>query len=157
MTGWNDLPMELQEEILSYCLPPLDYTTFRNYVDRIPVSWRTYDAVPELIREQVETEVDRIEELFTISKAFSKALLPALRCQVREIDAHRGDLWNEMAELRERPEPAWLFVTDSGSLDGEYWPSRMPEKQEMLKEWDEYMERRGGWAYWLIGYFSDDD
>lgn len=150
MATWNDLPLELQEETLGYCLLRDEDYAVRDYIDSTIQNGSDLSSFRWLIRIHARKETAICEKLFTISTATSRALVPALKWYIKDFYEHRKDLAIRIRELQKDP-----IAQLSGYWSSCCWECDMLRHEFMLKEWDNCMRKREGYALRLLKRFTE--
>lgn len=137
MASWNDLPFELKLTILELYdlwLPPPANNVLLEDLFSCPYDNRTHDYIPKVFQKYGRREVAIIEEHFLICKAYSKALIPALK---RHIEGIRYQVWVIEGYLSKGHFAYW-----------DQWT--VPSAEDLAKWWRKYLEDRRRYAERLL-------
>lgn len=153
MASWNHLPLELKQDILGLCLPDMDDTAIREYISANPDGDNDLEPIQELAEADYKKDVRRIEPLFLICKAWSKALLPALNQHIRDIEKRRNVLKAEISAIPKPPyiPRSWSYQDGCPCC----WDYEPPDRKDLLKQWEYYLADREEYARKLHERFCD--
>lgn len=151
MTDWQGLPFELQADILKLCIPRLDDSFFRWSLAATHPDMLTTKDVDNYIEQHAKQEHRVFVKLFTVCKAWSRILSPAVHQHFKDVNDYRtNQLDPEIQEVREQQNQGF------GSLRCGCSP-RTPTRVECFEKWRQYLSDRCYYLRRLTRHFSDPD
>lgn len=100
MTGFDDLPLELKQEILRLCLPGIDHARFRRHVGSELTARVNLRQMQNFINAFGQAQSSILKKLFKICKSWSRALITVMQWYIKDIERYIQTVLDvEMAEI----------------------------------------------------------